>query len=329
MRADLGGNEPSERDPMVRAVMLLLVLGFTPLVDAGWVWTKKTGWYSTSAAVQSSAKELLEQADKAFAEEAYLDAVTGFERLRRVYPGSPEALQAQARLFEAQYRSEDFPGAMANIEGVLRRQPRPSPQVMAQAIQRKYDIGTRYLNGAPRFVFGIPVSGRNAGVQILQEVADRHPFQPCSDDALFYLAGNYFERERYEQSEAIYDRLLRVYPKSEWAGIAEYQIGEAALKRHKGVEYDFALVDKAERSFRRYLRRYPQGGKVEQAEKQLIAIDHRRGEKLLRIASFYLREKRPGAARYYLQRILKDHPEAPVVAEARALLRSPEAQDAK
>ena len=45
-------------------------------------------------------------------------------------------------------------------------------------------------------------------------------------------------------------------------------------------------------------------------------------EKLFGIANFYLREKRFRAARYYLQRIVKDHPDAAVAKEANQLLKN-------
>ena len=81
-------------------------------------------------------------------------------------------------------------------------------------------------------------------------------------DALFHVAGYYFRKSRFQEAELIYERLIRDYPKSEWAGIAEYQIGNSALHRLKGVEYDFSPVDTAERRLRRYLLRFAGGTRV-------------------------------------------------------------------
>ena len=309
--------------------LLLALLGalLVSPVEAGWVWTAKDGWRNTNWEELSTPPELLLQSEKAFEKGAYADAIEGFERLISAYPNSDEAKKGYLKLYEAQYLVKNYADSLATIEALLAAGT--DTDTKNRLVQRKFDIGMRYLEGTKRSLFGIPVSGKSYGIRILKEVADQHPFQSISDDALYHVALTYFEDEEYEAASAIYERLVRVYPKSEWAGNAEYQIGESALRRLKGVEYDFALVDEAERRFQRYIQRFPRGGKQMAAQKRLQEIDALRAEKLLSIARFYLKEKRPKAARYYLQKVWSNHPDAPAAREARRLLRSPEAQDAK
>ena len=304
---------------MIAVVLSFTVLSYTVPAHAGWVWTAETGWYNPAKSIPTTPADLLVQAETAFAAKAYGDAAVGYRRLLILFPKAPETSQAALQLLESQYRGEDLSGALETIEAILAQNP--DSQTIVRVVKRKYDIGYAYLNGAKRSFLWFSMSGKRAGIRTLQSIADRYPFQPFSDDALFHLAGSYFDDERYEEAELVYERLVGVYRQSEWAGIAEYQIGETTLRRQKGAEYDFSLVDKAQRSFELYRTRYPGGDKREEADRQLRRISEMRAEKMLGIAKFYLREDRHKAANYYLQRILTSHPESAAATAANELLK--------
>ncbi|MEE8143155.1 MAG: outer membrane protein assembly factor BamD [Planctomycetota bacterium] len=312
---------------MTKPKQVILLLGLfmglllaVPPLEAGWVWTKETGWYNPERAVTSSPEELLEQADKAFAAKRYRDAARGYYLLLRVYPASTEAGHAHGQLLEAQFLSKNFNGALITIQDILAR--RPDAETISHVVKREYEIGAAYLTGTPRYFLGIAISAEKYGVEILTKMVERYPYQPFSDDALFHIASFYYRKVEFLKAEAVYQRLIRDYPQSEWAGIAEYQIGESALKRLKGVEYDFAPLEEAERRFSRYMRLHSRGDKAKQAQAGLDTIDRLRADRLLRTAIFYIREKKPRAARMYLQQILRHHPNSLVEGRARELLKS-------
>lgn len=296
-------------------------------VRAEWVWTAGTGWYNARAAVQSTAEELLAGARQAFEARSYADAAHGCRLLLVLYPSSEHRAAALELQLEAQYLQRDFDGALETIDRILAGQP--DADTLQRVIYRKYEIGTSYLTGTRRRFLGIPYSGGSYGAELLDSIVQRYPYLHFSDDALVQVAAYYFRRGRYEEAEFIYERLLREYPKSEWAGLAEYQIGNAALRRLKGVEYDLAPLAKAREHFRRYLRDHPGGDRVEEAQRALAEIDRLTAERLYRIGVFYLRERQQRAGVFYLQKVHRDHPHTEAAAQALERLRTLEPESVR
>ncbi|MCI0651256.1 MAG: outer membrane protein assembly factor BamD [Planctomycetes bacterium] len=294
--------------------MLVAQAALPAPLAATWVWTPETGWYDPQRDTPTDPAELLVEADKAFEGKYYEDAARGYWMLLNSHPESPQAAQAQAKLVDAQFLARDFEDALESIELVLGRNP--DKETIERILRRKYEIGYAYLTGTKRAFLGLDWSAEGHGVQVLDSILERFPYQPFCDDALFHIGSYYFRDEEYEDAETTYKRLLADYPDSEWAGLAEYQIGVSAHRRVKGVEYDFAAIDESESRLRRYVRRYPGGEKVKEAQELLVKLQSMRGERLYKIAQVYLRERQPKAARIYLQRIVRDFPNEQVARPA-------------
>ncbi|MCA8960940.1 MAG: outer membrane protein assembly factor BamD [Planctomycetes bacterium] len=311
------------RDPTRRFRSAILavptLVGTGTRADPAWRRDTEQGWTNADRAIPSTPERLLAESDEAFAAERYDEAALGYRLLIDSHPSAEQVPRAYVQLMESRFRSKDYDECLEVIDAILAR--KPDAETVSLVIRRKYEIGTAYLAGARRRVFGISVSAEDEGISVLDSLVERFPYQPYSDDALYHIGAHFQNREQYLDAEVVYERLIRDYPQSDWASLAEYQIGASALSRLKGVEYDFAPVDEAERRFRRYLRLHPGGDRAEAADRGLTTVSRLRAEKLFGIAQFYQREGKPTAVRTYLQRLLRDHPEAPVADKARDLLR--------
>ena len=302
-------------------ILWMVLVGCMPASSAfgDWKWSPERGWYDADRSIKNSPQGLMAESDKAFAAKRYGDAALGYRLLVDSQSESELAPSAHLQLMEAQYIGRRYDDCLETIEEI--RQEKPDAATVSQLIKRQYEIGTAYITGTRRRFFGISVSAENAGVEILDDLVERFPYQAYSDDSLYHIAAYYYRREEYLEAEVVYERLIRDYPQSDWAGVAEYQIGASALSRLKGADYDFAPVEIAERRFRRYLRLYPGGDHARQADEGLAKISELRAEKLFGIAQFYQREGKTNAVRTYLQRLIRDHPETRVAVKARELLR--------
>ncbi|MGE3163450.1 MAG: outer membrane protein assembly factor BamD [Planctomycetota bacterium] len=306
----------------VRAASLVAILLAVMLADAraDLVWTPEGGWRNPASDVRATAVELLASSQAAFEAREYRDAATGLRWLLRRYPNSPEATPALRLLLDAQFLGQDYEAALVTIETLLKA--RPDADTVSEVVWRKYEIGSAFLAGRKRSFLGIPYAGGSYGVEILDSIVQRFPFLPFSDDALFHIAGYYFGRESYDEAELIYERLIRDYPQSEWLGIAAFQISASALKRLKGTEYDIEPLDKAELYLLRYQRTFPDGDKAEAVAAELKRIDAYRGERLLNVARFYLRDDKVRPAQIYLHKVIRDHPTTAAAEQARELIGS-------
>jgi outer membrane protein assembly factor BamD (BamD/ComL family) len=250
----------------------------------------------------------LQEADQALRERRYGRAIELYQRLLESFPQSTPTVESiRASLLEAQFLSRDYDAALATSEEILEGQP--SASTIQRVLERRYEIGLSYLNGATRRILGLSVSAEGAGLEILDGLVEKYPFQAFADDAVYHIANFYLRREDYAEAEQLFQRLLRDYPQSPWAAMAEYRIGEASLKRLKGVEYDLGTLESAERRFKRYLKLNPAGDQAAQARENLAEIEGLRAKRWLKVAEFYLKFDKEDSARVYLRKLRENHPQ--------------------
>ena len=321
---------PSGEDPSVtfrsgggpaiaKLVLFLTLLALPSSAWAGWVWTAEEGWINPDRSADPSPPELLAAGDQSYEAKEYVDAAYRYELLVLGYPDSQEARSARLKLLDAQFLSEDYEGSLETIAWILANEE--DTDKISKALERKYEIGYAYLTGTRRPFLWFTIRATKHGEKILDELATEYPFEDNSDAALFHIGSHYFREDRFAEAEFVYGRLLDEYPQSKWAGPAEYKMGESAMARLKGVEYDLSPLEEAEVRLERYVTLYPRGDKAEDARAKLREIALLRAERALGVATFYLRERRPSAARHYLQQILKEYPNTPVADQAEKLLR--------
>lgn len=271
--------------------------------------------------------EALRAADQAFRERRYSDAIVAYERILSNFGNStPQVENIRYSLMEAQYQVKDYDAALDTSAEILDGDP--SAILIQRVLQRRYDIGMSFLGGASRRVLGLSVSAEGRGLQILDELVEKYPFQPFADDAVYHIASYYLRRGDYPEAERLFQRLLRDYPDSSWATTAEYRVGEAAYRQLKGVEYDFGVLDTAERRFARYIKLNPDGDQAARARASQVEIEGLRAKRWLKIAEFYIAFDKEDAARVYLLKLVESYPRTSEGGRAGELLEQLEKSDA-
>ena len=260
-----------------------------------------------------STKEISDRlvaADQALRNGRYAEAIEGYQQILSTFDTSSPSIELiRSSLLEAEYLSKDYDSALQTSQEILDGDP--SAETIARALQRRYGIGLSFLGGATRQVLGLSVSAEGKGLQVLDELVEKYPFQPFADDAVYHIASWYLDRGKYPEAEQLFQRLLRDYPTSPWTQTAEYRIGEAALQSLKGVEYDFGALDSAERRFKRYLKLSPAGDQAARARESLAEIEELRAERWLMVAEFYIAFEQVEAARVYLRKLRENQPNTP------------------
>ncbi len=196
----------------------------------------------------------------------------------------------------------------------------PGSATLERTLEIRYEIGIAYLNGATRPLLGLEVNAERKGLEVLSDLVEQYPFQPFSDDAIFYCANWYLKNELPKDSERLFGRLLREYPDSSWATPAKILIGDALLAQIKGVEYDLGPLAEAERHYRRYLRLHPNQQDAVRARKALDEIQILKARRRLLVADFYIRIDKIKSARIYLEKILLEVPTSDEALEAERIL---------
>ncbi len=195
----------------------------------------------------------------------------------------------------------------------------PGSGAFASAVERELDIGTRYLHGLRRKVFGLRIdSGKTIGVELLMRVQERLPGSAIAERAAIELA-DYFYREReLEMAAEMYGIFLTNYPQSQHRRKAMLRRIYANLGRFKGPEYDGTGLVEARALIEDFRVAYPADAEEGGITEALLArIDESAAAERLAAARWYLARGDGVSARMSLKRLARRHPHT--VAATRAI----------
>jgi tol-pal system protein YbgF len=141
---------------------------------------------------------------------------------------------------------------------------------------------------------GAPQSPR---IEVVNDDASPGDRQSTAQDA-YLKAFGLFSANNYNEAVMAFESFIRSYPSSEYAGNAQYWIGECYY-----TQRDFPQAMEA---FNKVIEKYPTGNKVPDA--------------MLKIGLTYISINEPGKARVALQSLLDKYPRSQAATKARERL---------
>jgi len=156
-----------------------------------------------------------------------------------------------------------------------------------------------------------------AAQQILQNLLSDYPGSHLVDDAQFSLAKAYFCSDDYVTSIFEFERVLNEYPTSDYVDDARYEIGLCYYEQSRGIHHDQSDTEKAIREFRRFIEDYPRSDRVADAQNRIQELRNKLAEKMVMIASNYLKWRAPGSALRYCDEGLRLYPDTDLVPRMR------------
>ena len=291
-------------------------------------WRPGAGWRpaaGTTGPRKTSVEKLRSESREAFDAASHRDALRGYLALRKTYPRSTEAKDAETAFMiaECYYHlgENEYSSAYPYYLEVLKGNPRE--EMLKTSLGRIYDIGRAFLDGRAKKTFlGVPYKSPSFGVEIFlgeQGLVTNYPFLSYSEDALMEVAKYYFDRGEYPEAEQVFERLVLNYPQSTWNASAEYFLALSVYRQVRGVDYDLETLRQARTKFNLYLNHHPRGSQVEDAREKLREIAEKEGRHDLMIAKYYLRESQPQAAILYLRSVIFNNPRTEAAREAREI----------
>ena len=171
--------------------------------------------------------------------------------------------------------------------------------------EKLYRTGAAYLDQGDH---------EEAQDQFLKVIAD-YSYSKWEPFARIGLADAHFRREEFAAAFEIYKLFLQMRPNHELADWAQFQTGNCTFEQRPS---DFWLlpppeekdlsdsVEKAAAQYREYLRLYPQGKFVKEAEGKLAEAEAMLMSRELKVAEFYAKKDRCPAVKMRLKYIA-DH----------------------
>ncbi|MBN1541875.1 outer membrane protein assembly factor BamD [candidate division KSB1 bacterium] len=134
-----------------------------------------------------------------------------------------------------------------------------------------------------------------------------HSGSNLADQAQFYLAECHFKLKEYILSAAEYDRLLKVYPKSDYVDDAKYKLGLSYYELSPKYALDQEYTLQAISHFQEFLEEYHTSEFVPQVEKMLREARGKLARKIFAAGEQYRKMGEHGAAILYFEMLLEKY----------------------
>lgn len=282
-------------------------------------------WVQTAAADPDSPQAVIAQARRHLAEDRPQQANTLLSNWVRQYERVggeisnylPEALQLRGDALTA---LGDEYEALYDYERVIKEFP--GSTAFVTSIERELDIGVRYVNGYRRKFFGARIlDASDIGEELLIRVQERMPGSRLGERAGIELADHYYRERDLNLAAEAYDLFLKNYPGSQYHMKAMQRRVYATIARYKGPRYDGAALLDSAILIRRFRNLYPaQAAQAGLDEALLARIDESAGAEMYESARWYISQGDEAAARYILNRLVRERPKTAAAGDAYAFL---------
>ena len=192
-------------------------------------------------------------------------------------------------------------GGCETLADLFRAQPTPLPPA-----------GDLYANGENELNKSRYEEARTA----FKKIVERHPQSSFAPRARFLIGEAYYREGQWDKAIKEFETFLAFYPRHQIADLVQFRLAMAYYDQMKPVEQDQGITQKAMDAFKTLVREYPESRYAADA---LAKIDICRGhlaQKELWVASYYLNQGNPAAARQRLEGVIKNYPRTLIIPEA-------------
>ncbi|MFH0945726.1 MAG: outer membrane protein assembly factor BamD [Planctomycetota bacterium] len=218
---------------------------------------------------------------------------------------------------EARFHLQEYDEAFLHYRRLMAQYPYTARTVAVS--KRIWVVGKELIDRRGGW-FGDLSSLHEVGVEALNFLVTTFPRSSYADDAWKELAEAFALDHHHQAVADIYERLIREYPESEWTDLATYKVTQAYRAQSRGFAYDVDPLLRAHAALKRYLRAFPEGNFVEQAQADLKELEEDVVRHELEIAQFYRERGLPEGERLHLANAATRFPDSLQAQEASEVL---------
>lgn len=282
---------------------------------------------------QQVAEALFQEGVALMAEKKYDPAAVKFEAAASRWPGTALASKSLFNLGEAYYFQDEYKKASDAYVELLDKHPN-TPKLDV-TIERLWDIARYWEQTYFGDSWHAPLDYRpfaqttpsldtiGHAVRLYDAIRLNDPTGPRADDAIMATAEIHFRRQHYSDADYHYSLLRNEYPRSEHQFEAHLRGLRAKMLLYHGPDYDGTPLREAKRL--EELTRANFSGRLSDEERERLTevraqIARAIEERDLQMASYYEGTEHHAAAKYYLARVVEEHPDSPAAEQAREKL---------
>lgn len=149
------------------------------------------------------------------------------------------------------------------------------------------------------------------GRTLLQQLVDSYPQSSLAPKARMAIADSYYRQNDdtgRAQATVEYQTFISLYPFSESAAYAQFQLGMIKFRRMRIATRDQTETRDALKDFEKVVSEYPGSEYATQAKEKIAACRDRLAEHELNVAVFYVKRRAYDSALPRLKKIVEDYP---------------------
>lgn len=300
--------------PRFFVLIIVFVLMNSP-VHAYWIWTPKTGKFvNPKTEVKSTPQDQLGFAVGLFESKGYEEARKEFKKLIRNYPKAVEAAEAQYYLGRIDEAQENLYEAFLSYQKVVEKYP--FSERIGEIIEREFGIGEQFMTGVKRKAFGITLPVDNPAIEIFNKVIENSTYGPFAPKAQYKLGLVLKSIERYYEAEEAFNKVITMYPDSEWVEPAKFQLALTRASVSKSPAYDQGATREAKEKFEDFVVQHPDAILTPEAEKHIRQLNAKEAQGLYSAGVFYEKQKAWKSALIYYRDVVDNYPDSSWAAKA-------------
>lgn len=317
-----------KRSGVCSLLVLFALLGFALRCPAPLVFTPGEGWRYEKAGGEGSwtrgrAKDQLEVAQQLFDKKDYGTAAKAARRTVTVWPFSDYAPQAQYLLGRCHEARNEDQRAFDAYQNLIEKYPK-APNY-DEVILRQMAIANRFLAGQRFKLFNVVpwFANMDKTIGLYEKILKNGPYSEVAPQAQINIGTaneNRFFKDLPEAARA-YERAADKYADRKEGTDALYRVGETYYKQARRAEYDQSIAGQAVATYSDFITLHPDDKRVSQAQKRIETLKLEQARGAMDIAKYYEWKKKWKAAKIYYNEVndvLREHPDSPLAAEARA-----------
>lgn len=271
----------------------------------------------TLRAAEPDAPTLFRQAETAYKQQNYSQALSLFRTFVEKYPDAKQTVRAWEYIAQCENALGD---PMAAFEAYQKIWERHKDFAKLSVITRnQMKIGNYFLKNKQY----------DNAIKVYEKILENAPHSEVAPGAQYSLAQAYLGNEDYTAARAELSKLIRNYPSSQLVDDAMFDLGFVAYLQSKDAPYDQGATSEAIAAFRTFISNFPSSPKVPEAQQYIRMLRSRKAAALFRTAEFYENIRVPKAAQITYREVIEQYPDTPYAEEARRRLTGAERQAVK
>lgn len=286
----------------------LIVLSISSPAHAFWLWNPKTKkFFNPKYSTQKPPVQQFNDAMKLYESKQYELAFQEFQKLFKSYPQVREAAEAQYYAGRCLEEMGEHYAAFEHYQMVINKYP--FSERAGDIIERQYNLGNKYveyLRSSNAFL-SIMRGSMDKATEIYETVIKNAPYGDYAGAAQFKIGEYLWSRGWYDEARDAFQKTVDDYPNSVWAKQARYQLALTDKKRSMEYAHDSKTGQEAIEQFEQVIEMNPEAS--EEARKNIDELRFNEARHQFEVGVFYEKQEKYNAAKMYYQKVIDRYPQ--------------------